>query len=272
MNTILDWLNKNDWSIFVFLILAILGIILSIIFYIKSRKVRKPLYQTRSINVFTSEVRNHGDIEIRYNGDKIDNFTVTKVGFWNGGSDTLDSSDQAKTNLLRVSIDKEYIILNAEVVFQSETTNNTTLKIENNEVFIDFDYFDPNQGCVIKINHTGTKSSNIKLNGTFKGSKSIEETNDIFFIIYPSVLNSMIPFFNLSKMSKQVQIKIQRQFPWVMLVVSIAFIVIPLVFKLGRDAYIVGITIGIIYGVFSIYQLLVNKRMPKGFEILLNDE
>ena len=58
MEEYLNWLNNNQWLNLIFLILAILSIIISIYLYRKSRKNKKPLFDKRSINVISEDVKN----------------------------------------------------------------------------------------------------------------------------------------------------------------------------------------------------------------------
>ena len=216
MEECLNWFNNNQWLNLIFLSLAMLSIVVSIYLYRKSRKRKKPVFDKRSINVISDTIQQIGEIDVTFKGSKIENLTVTKVAFWNDGNDTINDTDQAPTDTLKIAISEDYNILESEVIFQSNYTNNIKANISNNQIDISFDYLDPNQGGIIKFVHTGKKSSDIDLTGTFKGANKLKRVNSGLFNIGASIVLPLPMIGKLSNSNKEKRI-IQKAFPWIVL-------------------------------------------------------
>jgi len=228
MEKILNWINQNQWLNSIYLILAIFGIISTIYFYFKSKKQKKAVFSLWTTNIISPKVKSHGDIQVTYCDKHVENLSVTKIGFWNNGNDVINEIDQAPTDKLRIEIDEKFNILNAEIIFQSKSTNNVKLNKHDKKILIDFDYFDSNQGFIVKIIHTGLKSSNLKLRGTIKGGKEISKIDDSNLgHIQLSTLFFTLPLLGYSRISKKTIIKTKILFPLVSFIFGIILISIP---------------------------------------------
>lgn len=271
MEKYLNWLNENQWLNLVFLILAVLSIIISIYLFRKSRKRKKPLFDKRSINVISEKIKKIVDIRVDYKGENIDNLTVTKIAIWNSGNDTLNETDQAPTDKLRILLDNDYKVLEAEVIFQSDKTNNITIENLSNKISISFDYLDANQGGIIKFTHTGKNSSDIDLVGTFKGSNNLKRVNSSFFDLGIAVIFKL-PYFG--KATEQIQkIKFfQKSFPWFVLLTGIGLSVGYFFSDREKPDSIALLVLGILYLIPGLIMVFSKRGMPKGFEVFYDDE
>lgn len=77
------------------LILAIIGILLTIYFAAKSRRKKEPKYLMRTISLISSNIKKIKFLNILYKKLEIENLSVTKLAFWNNGKETIRSSDVA---------------------------------------------------------------------------------------------------------------------------------------------------------------------------------
>ena len=84
-----EWFFSNLWSI----VSLIITLTLAIYFYFKSKKVKLPIYSQWSINIINVLEKKFESLEMMYSGLQIDNLTVTKILFWNGGNDTINDQD-----------------------------------------------------------------------------------------------------------------------------------------------------------------------------------
>lgn len=186
LSDIYEWFNGNPAFNIITLLLAIIGIVLSFYFYFKSKKNKIPIYIARSINLVRESIKKIETVEILYAGNKIENLSITKVAIWNDGRDTISFVDVAHADPLKICIDKEYDILDAEILFQRNSANDFNLLISNDKksVLIKFDFFDFEEGVIIQLAHTGNSSDDIKLLGTIKSVKKI---------LRKSLLNSIFP-------------------------------------------------------------------------------
>lgn len=271
MEEYLQWLNDNQWLNLVFLVLAVLSIIISIFLFRKSRKSKKPLFDKRSINVISERIKNIGGIQVNYKGENIDNLTVTKIAFWNGGNETLNESDQAPTDKLRIELNREYRVLEAEVIFQSDKTNNITIEHLSKEIGISFDYLDENQGGIIKFTHTGKNSSDVNLIGTFKGSHNLKRVNSGFFDLGISVIFKL-PYFGTATDRLQKMKFFQKSFPWFVLLTGIGLSIGYFFSDREKPDSIALLVMGLVYLILGLIMVFSKTSMPKGFEVFYDDE
>jgi len=97
-------------------LLALLGIIFAFVFYIKSRRSKKPFYSLKSVNIIRDFSSVLSDLEIKYQNESVKNLTITKIVFWNGGNETIRNNDIASANPITISSKNKYNILNADII------------------------------------------------------------------------------------------------------------------------------------------------------------
>ena len=166
-----EWLSVNPWLLSVAsIIIALLGVTLTIIFFIKSKKIKLPYYAVRSVNLVRDMVSSIESLEMLYSGEHIENLTATKIALWNAGHDTINSQDIASAAPLTVHI-KGGKILDAKVDQTKNPANNFSVDIadDKSSATIQFDYIDKNEGVVIRLFHTGRSSEDIEIRGKIKG-------------------------------------------------------------------------------------------------------
>jgi hypothetical protein len=112
MQSIINFLSANPWLNLLFLVLAVLSIIISVVLFLRSRKEKILVYATSSFNLIHNSVARIPGLYVKYEDNNIDNLTLTKIAIWNKGKGTINNTDIAPTD--KVSIfPKEYVkILN----------------------------------------------------------------------------------------------------------------------------------------------------------------
>lgn len=170
MNEFIYWLNNNPWLNFLFLILAVLSIVTSIVLYTWTKRQRKPAFNCKNINLIQDSQAKLEGLQIRYNEQPIKNLTLAKYVIWNKGKETINSSDIAAVDPVRIEVDKEYAILQADVIFVKNPANNFRIRVsaDRKTLFLDFDYFHYNEGLVFHLYHTGNSGEVLELCGTVK--------------------------------------------------------------------------------------------------------
>jgi hypothetical protein len=189
-----DFISNDFYNLFGIAI-GVIGIILAIVFYFKSKKIKKPFYSKVSINLLKRELKRIGNIEVKYLNQSIEDFTITKIAIWNGGHDTINKSNVPENSSLRIAAQEDSIIYGAEMLYQTDQSNGFNVfhdKI-NNAVQIDFDYMDINQGCIIKVLHSGISSDNLELIGKVKGVGNIKFIPN--YKLETSLRNKHLPYF-----------------------------------------------------------------------------
>jgi hypothetical protein len=194
----LKYVNSDALNV-IFLTLALLSILISIILYFRSRKDRRPVYDQKSFNLIRDQTSKVKGLRITHNGEEVRDLTLTKVALWNRGRETINRGDVAPSDALRLTAMPEYRIIQAEVTYAKTKANNFSLKLADDRltVLIDFDYFHTNEGVMIDIYHTGSSNEHIKLEGTIKGVAQIlrggAEKDVLFRRFADATIGKMMP-------------------------------------------------------------------------------
>lgn len=169
------WLNKTTWLNLIFFVLAILGVLLSYVFYRRSKKDIQPCYQFASVSLLASGANSVKDLKILHKGIPIDRLSVATVSFWNTGAAVLEASDVAPADPLRIILREGTRVLQASVATQSAPSNNVRISVDAGvpRVRIEFDYLARNEGFAIEIFHDAVEADFAILIGTIKGVKEI---------------------------------------------------------------------------------------------------
>lgn len=154
------------------LILAIASLAAAYIFYKKSLKVKQPTYVIRTNNLIQNSISQINGLEITYKGRKVENLSVSKIIFWNKGTETIDNQDIIKVDSLRFECSENKHILDASIITSNKLSNQLRIEVVNSAkiAHIEFDYLDKGNGGVFQIIHTGTSSSDVFFKGELKGA------------------------------------------------------------------------------------------------------
>ncbi len=270
MDQFLVWINKICSSPIITIgsfLLALFGIILAFVFYIKSRKSKKPFYSLKSVNIIRDFSSVLSDLEIKYQNESVKNLTITKIVFWNGGNETIRNNDIAFANPITISSKGEFKILNADIIHQSNKDNLLKLtEIKNDQsLHLSFDFLDQGQGGVIQVVHTGKSFKDIVVRGTIKGAgnpvlKKISAISNIR-MLFPLLLTPST-------------IKNPRHFGYLItavLIVSSLLGVLIVIFSETEKAF--GWLLSLTYGFLIIpsYIIFIKRKVPKSLQIFEED-
>lgn len=200
-----DWLTSNPYLNLIFFSLAIISVFLSIFLYYKSKKIKEPIYLYKSFELIKNSFSALDGLEIKYNKERIDTLTLTKLAIWNNGNDVIEGSDIAPADKLRISLANDKKIINVKSIFNRKIANNIIIKIDKNEAIINFDFLDFGDGAIFEVYHTGNINEKISMNGTIKGVTKIkwgiyekDYLSNIFVTkvdnIFPEPKNSILKF------------------------------------------------------------------------------
>ncbi|SET76136.1 hypothetical protein SAMN05660297_03419 [Natronincola peptidivorans] len=254
MNIIIDETAMNKFS----LIIGILGIIIGYVLYLKGQKLRIPYWDIRTnnlINNFTSKI---SKLDIKFMDKDINNLSVSKIVFWNGGREVIDIEDISKLNNLCIKPTKEGVmILDCKVISRNSEASQFEVDYdeEKNEVIMKFDYLNYRWGAVIEIIHTGVESKDLEIDGSIKGVQSIKKKK-----ISEVPNNGLVSIFYTKKMS----ISIKR---FIYTIYSIAFAI--LVFVVFRE--FIGLALVVLSFPFIGLLLTWKNVAPKDLEHFLRE-
>lgn len=163
--------------------LGIIGIVLAVIFYARSKKDRLPCFEVNSNTLIEGLHKALDGLQLHYKGTPQARITVTKLAFWNAGRETIDKRDLVEKDPIGIACPNTLAILDIQVTQVSAKSNSVRLgsAVEQGDVHfypINFEYLDNNDYFVIQIVHTGQESEDIEVIGKIKGVKEIEKTID----------------------------------------------------------------------------------------------
>lgn len=167
-----EFLGTNPWLSIISFVIAVMGVALAIVFYIKGKRVKLPYYAIRSANIVSDFGSWMKPLEMRYSSQLIENLTVTKMAFWNAGRDTIDHQDIARADPLTLHVKESYKILDAKILSEKTPANkfSITTSPDQSSLTLEFDYIDKDEGAVIQLIHTGKSGEDIDFGGSIKGA------------------------------------------------------------------------------------------------------
>ncbi len=165
------------------LVLAVLGVVLAVVFYIRSQKNKVPCFDCSSNTIIEGLHKSLDGLEVHYKGAVQERITITKIVFWNDGRDTIDRSDLVDRDPLRIVCPEGADILDIQIISDDAELNSVelgNLATEDQEIYypINFDYLDHEEHFVIQIIHNGESSDKFFVSGKIKGVKAISKVSD----------------------------------------------------------------------------------------------
>ena len=150
--------------------LGIISLLLSLYLYNKSRNFKKINYAKKGHTLMYNFKPNIDKLSLEYDGNVVENVTVTFLAMWNSGNDTIYSSDVLNTAPLSVYPTDDSQILETKIVYSSNKLNGfQMIKADKDGFVISFDYINKKEGIILKIVHTGTSSKSIAATCHIKG-------------------------------------------------------------------------------------------------------
>lgn len=223
MTKMIDVFNQNPWVIFLCFCIAILSLFLGIVFFFASRKKKDFRYSYNSNRLIKDFTQQIDGLNISYKTESIESLTVTKYVFWNKGNETINSSDFPSTSKLRIKIKGDFKILDSNIIFTKNETNNVKCELINNEeVLLTFDYLDKGEGFVVQLIHTSPNNKDLYVNGTIKGIGDISKKIIHFEPAYIRFLDKRLSKTGNDGTKAQISLKVMG---WLTIVLGISFLI-----------------------------------------------
>jgi hypothetical protein len=155
-------------------VIGLVGLIATYYFYRRSIEKPNPRYGVARVPLIggispllPSEVR------VSYGNEPVKSLVKTFVLLWNDGTKTLDASDIAESDPIRLVLDNpESKILRTRVITASRAVNCASVEQDQGEskteARITFSFLDPGDGFAVEVLHTGDDTE-ITVKGTIKG-------------------------------------------------------------------------------------------------------
>jgi len=174
----MDWNNiiSNPWVGIAGTLFGIIGILVSVVLYLRTRRFQQPAYYKTSLRWYDGKQAPHSDIRLMFRGKEISRFTITQLAFWNAGNQTVREADFVPASPLRLVISEDI------EVFDIRITRVTTPEIRasldtreplnagmKKEIPVHFDYLDKDDGFSIQAIHDGSTDEKISFVGKLPG-------------------------------------------------------------------------------------------------------
>ncbi|MFA4987110.1 MAG: hypothetical protein WC712_11030 [Candidatus Brocadiia bacterium] len=153
-------------------LIGVLGVILTIVFYRKGRRIKRLTYASRAFNLISSTASGLPGFEAKYKGVALENLTALKILIWNSGTEIISEADIAESDPIRIQLPEDVSALDARVTAMATPTNLASAGVslqQMSTVDLTFDYFGAGEGCLVSILHTGRQYIAVSLTGTIKG-------------------------------------------------------------------------------------------------------
>ncbi|MBV6419629.1 MAG: hypothetical protein DAHOPDDO_00852 [Ignavibacteriaceae bacterium] len=165
------------------LIVGLISLLTTYIFYKRSLKLKIPLYTIESRGPLGGLPETLSKLSLNYDGEKIKYFTVSRIAIWNAGKDTIHSKDIVDADKICIIPEEGYEFFEANIRKVINPLNNFSMRFSTKEIVINFDYMDFNEGCCVEVYHSGKTSWALQVKGSIKGSGKIKHA---IHIPYPT--------------------------------------------------------------------------------------
>jgi|ERR1039458_348633 hypothetical protein len=166
----------NPWVGFIGSALGVAGIILSIIFYLRSRRVRRPTYLKESVRWYDGQKVPHTELQMTFRGRPVRRFTITHLAFWNAGNETFRASDFAPSSPLRLRVPDSVEVFDIRITGTTAPEIGASLEGPSSfpantqkELPVRFHYMDPNDGFCLQLIHDGESGRGVEFIGKLPG-------------------------------------------------------------------------------------------------------
>ena len=152
----MKWLEGGATINFIFLLLAIVGILSSIYFYLQGRREKRLVFHVRTFPLIRNSIGTVPELSIAYRGRPVTTLSLTRLALWNAGSQTITKADIVFSDPLRIHAEGKGEILAAQVSFTRRPAVNLSANSDAMSVALFFDFLDQGDGGILDIYHLGT--------------------------------------------------------------------------------------------------------------------
>lgn len=155
-------------------VFGILGIVLSIYLFKKGLEAKDPRCYYKTIrNISKLSDDNDAKIRIFYGQEEVTRIFTTRVWIWNNGKKPIYRTDIPPQSNIKITLqDNEFTpkILDFEIIRMSRSEINFSVSpIGETSLTIGFDFLDQNDGAVVEIQHTGSRETELAIEGVILG-------------------------------------------------------------------------------------------------------
>jgi hypothetical protein len=182
MESVWNFLNQG-W---VGTLVGIAGVVIAILTYIFSKASAKIKSQSRNVKLLGHHGSIHPNFTAEFAGEKIEKLTSSLIVIWNAGNITINGSQIEPLDPLRITCGENEKLLSCSVVQTSRKACDVKIVPSQSEPFradVVFNFFDPKDGAVLEVLHTG---ASLTIEGTVRGvAGGVKEIMPATFTLNP---------------------------------------------------------------------------------------
>jgi len=155
------------------ILITIAALILSVYFYIKSRKIKRISFSFSNNVIIDAEKIKFEKLKINYENNVLKSFNTTIFTIENDGNQVIDFNDIDENDKLRISLLNNHKIFDYSIIERSNKSIDID-KLNSDTLFLYFKFLNPGDFIKIQILHNGASDCDIKLEGRVKGINSFQ--------------------------------------------------------------------------------------------------
>lgn len=176
--TTINSLASDPWITLGGFFIGLLGLVLAVVFYVKAKKDRVPIYELSSSTLIDGVDKTLEGLQLHYRGQPQSRITVTKIAFWNEGRETIDKGDLVGADPVRIDCPPDVAILDAQIIQLSSSSVQGALRPYVNSdgrqsYAIEFEYLDHRDYVVVQLAHNGHDAESFSIAGKIKGAPGV---------------------------------------------------------------------------------------------------
>ena len=239
----------------VILSLIILGLIIAVFLYKKSRRAAQPSFQKASLGLIGKDENNLPDeVTVLFKERKVDRLTKTILILWNNGNEVLKGEDIVAQDQIKISFNEGDHILSYKKLRETNAVNEFSVskdKDNSHQLLIEFSYLNPRDGISLELLHD-SEDLYPKVQGSIMGLDGFEDLGEL-------EADDVMPFTLLERILNR------RIVYWIVGVIGLMFIVAGLPPQNLPDW--VTLCLGLLFSATLVGLLVGKKRYPKSLEI-----
>jgi hypothetical protein len=163
----MHWIESPSTGTLIGILGILIGAGVSYYFYRRGLRIKRLAYDIWSVTIISNRVASLPDLDIQYQGLRVENLSVSRLALWNDGTTAILNSDIPRTDPLRVDITQGKIIRQASIITTTERARQIDCTVSSNgqHIYVTFPFLEKEQGVVIEIIHDGTRSDDLSLGG-----------------------------------------------------------------------------------------------------------
>jgi len=154
-------------------IITTAALILSVYFYIKSRKIKNISFSFTNNVIIDSEKIKFEKLKINYEDDVLKSLNITIFTIENIGNQVIEFEDIDENDKLRICLLNNHKIFDYSIIDRSKKTIDIG-KVNPDSLLIDFKFLNAGDFIKIQILHDGATDDDIKLEGRIRGINSFQ--------------------------------------------------------------------------------------------------